>query len=579
MMAITHSANHRRHFKRLFLLCRLYVTTLIALCAIMILGTLLVISPGLKELKEDVWPEVSDGAFPDNLIKRGPGGGYLLQTRRGRKGPPLQLEHLRSFCSKYAPGLENAWWKRKNIVNFPIRSNKSKDIRLPPYPIFPGPVCFLGGSSYFDGDDLDRRRNLGGARVKLFPSWRRLTDNVLMDMQNNSYIRSLTFVPAIAIVFLNGFSLGQMYHVLNDMVKEVMVIMTEVGNETTLWKYSELGKSPTQFFALPRAELLWTRENLASALPQTTHFLGAFSHPTAPTRYFFNDIPVLSRDAVYCTCQAMFTCEVPPDETFEQKTVAFRLIGDLMVRYMNETPHESAQEVSDDLEKKQVVPLSILRRFSHVPQIAKRFWETELKVMAKYKSREPGDKTQEPFVYRPRLLLINRNFREIHDYQAVAALAERVGFNVQVVYFEKMPLEDQVHVSRHADVMMGMHGMGLTHVLWMDGRRRPRCRALLELMPFGCPRTLIHFYKLFADTVGIHYEYIEAADMYLKDMGGLHKSKAQQRDLEAVKAVMRACKFDYMYRGFTNQVAIYNMSVLEQRLVAALQRLKQCGVA
>ncbi|EKF39586.1 hypothetical protein MOQ_000183 [Trypanosoma cruzi marinkellei] len=578
-MKVTHFTNHRRHCKRLFFFCRLYVTTLIALCVILIFGTLLVTGPGLKEVREDVPPEVSVGDTPNNLIKRGPGGGYLLQSRRGRGGPPLQLKHLRSFCSKYAPELRNPWWKRENIVKFPLKSNRSKNMRLPPYPIFPGPVCFLGGSAYFDGDDLDRRRDLGGARVKIHPSWRRLTDDVLMDMQNNSYIGSLTFVPAIGIIFLNGFSLGQMYHVINDMVKDVMTLMTEVGNETTQWTYNEVGKSPTQFFALPHPELLWTRQNLASALPQTTHFLGAFSHPTAPTRYFFNDIPVLHRDAVYCTCQAMFTCEVPLEASFEQKTVAFRLVGDLMVRYMNETPHESAQDVADDLEKKQIVPLSILRRFRHVPKIARRFWETELKAMAAYNNMETGNKMQETFVYRPRLLLINRNYREIHDYQAVAALAERIGFNVQVVYFEKMSLEEQVHVSRHADVMMGMHGMGLTHVLWMDGRRRPRCRALLELMPFGCPQKLIHFYKTFSDAIGIHYEYIEAADMYLKHMDGLPNSRLHKGELESIKAVLRSCNFDYKYRGFTDQVAMYDMSVLQKRLLAALERLKKCGIA
>ncbi|RNF14624.1 glycosyltransferase [Trypanosoma conorhini] len=552
---------------------------LFGLCTILSLCTFFVSTPAAEEWTRGILRGGSLGPFPTQLLQRGPGGGTILRARPRSGEPVLQLSHLGNFCAAYAPELTRNPPSRNYLTTLPRTSAKNNESRLPPYPLIAKPVCFRHDVLYIEGDCCQKTRKSAESSFFLRPHWSHLTNAVLRDMQNDASITSIAFVPAIGIIPLNRHSIGQLYHEINDLVKEVMSIMTEVDVTTSTWKYSEIGKLPTQFLIIPHRRLLWPRAVMRSALPVTARFLGAFGYPTAPSRYFFDDAPVLYNNTVYCTCQAILAGEVPSDGTFQQKSVAVRLAADMLLRYFNETPYESKQDVVADTETATAVPLPILRRLSHVRHIARRFWTSELEAMGESSNNESSEVPAHPPVYRPRLLLINRKHRGIYNYTAVVAVAERVGFNVQVVYLERMSLEEQFHVGRHADVMMGLHGMGLTHVLWMDGRRRNRCRALLELMPFGCPQKLLHFYKSYSDYVGVWYENIEAVDMYLAGTKNSARSaKREKLELDAVKEQLRSCAFNYRYRGFVDQIAVYNMSVVESRLMAAFARLKKCGV-
>ncbi|CUG79205.1 membrane-associated protein, putative, partial [Bodo saltans] len=77
----------------------------------------------------------------------------------------------------------------------------------------------------------------------------------------------------------------------------------------------------------------------------------------------------------------------------------------------------------------------------------------------------------------PRLLLVNRNRRRIGNFDKIEAMAKEIGFNVATVYFENMAPHAQFHLSRYADVLVGIHGMALTFVANMDGdlgaRKKP----------------------------------------------------------------------------------------------------------
>ncbi|KAH9597201.1 Glycosyltransferase 61 [Trypanosoma melophagium] len=511
-------------------------------------------------------------------LKQGPGGGTVLELRPRRGDRPLRLYKLREFCATYAPELQNATWADESVKRFLV-AREDYDAGLPSYPFLPRPVCFRHDKLFYDGAELGRRLRPRGIYTTVNFDWANLTEESLGLLQRDPSLEKLVVVPAIGLVPLGKFMVGQLYHIMNDLVAPLMTLMTRGGNRTVPQRLTELARSPTQFFTMPHRRLMWPRARMEYAVSQTKHFMGPFSYPAAPPRYFFDSAPVLDESTLYCTCQGMLIGNTGTKQPLQRERAALRLAADLMVRYMKETPYEST--IDADVEVKEVggVPVFILQRFSRVPQIARNFWTTELSVL-KPRGEAGGSAAAVP-AYRPRLLLVNRKRRRVHNPGELVAVAERLGFNVQVADMEEMSLEEQFHVARYADVMMGMHGMGLTHVLWMDGRHRSDCRALIELMPFGCPQKLIHFYSAFSAAVNIHYEHVEAIDMYMADAnGGINATQLEKmRGLERVKKRMISCEFRWRYKGFADQIALYNVSEVEERLVAALARLKTCGIS
>ncbi|KAH9597213.1 Glycosyltransferase 61 [Trypanosoma melophagium] len=516
--------------------------------------------------------------FTSRQLKQGPGGGTVLELRPQCGDPPLRLYKLREFCATYAPELQNATWADESVKRFLV-AREDYDAGLPSYPFLPRPVCFRHDKVFYDGADLWRSRSSGDTYIQLGPEWRKLSEKSLSQLQRDPSLEKLVVVPAIGLVPLGKFMVGQLYHIMNDLVAPLMTLMTRGGNRTVPQRLTELARSPTQFFTMPHRRLMWPRARMEYAVPQTKHFMGAFSYPAAPPRYFFDSAPVLDESTLYCTCQGMLIGNTGTKQPLQRERAALRLAADLMVRYMKETPYEST--IDADVEVKEVggVPVFILQRFSRVPQIARNFWTTELSVL-KPRGEAGGSAAAVP-AYRPRLLLVNRKRRRVHNPGELVAVAERLGFNVQVADMEEMSLEEQFHVARYADVMMGMHGMGLTHVLWMDGRHRSDCRALIELMPFGCPQKLIHFYSAFSAAVNIHYEHVEAIDMYMADANeGINATQLEKmREREVAKRRLKLCNFEWFHRRFSEQVALYNVSEVEERLVAALARLKTCGIS
>ncbi|ORC88831.1 uncharacterized protein TM35_000152620 [Trypanosoma theileri] len=523
---------------------------------------------------DDSWYNCHPADFTSRQLKKGPGGGDVLELRPRCGDPPLRLYKLHEFCAAYAPELQNATWADESVKRFRSAPGDN-DAGLPSYPFLPRPVCFRNSKLFYDGTDLGRRPLPKTIRINL--DWANLTEDVFNQLQRDASLEKVVVVPAIGLVPLGEFMVGQLYHIMNDLVAPLMTLMTRGGNTTVPQLFTELAKSPTQIFTMPHKDLMWPRARKEYAVPQTKHFMGAFSYPTAPSRYFFDGAPILHENTLYCTCQGMLVGNTGVEEPQQRRYAALRLAADLILRYMNETPYESAEEtgVAEDVDG---VPVPVLRRFSHMPHIARRFWTTEVDVVQR--RGVAGSRTATVPVYRPRLLLITRKRRRVHNSEELAAMAERLGFNVQVVDMETMSLEEQFHVARHADVVMGMHGMGLTHVLWMDGRQRSNCRTLIELMPFGCPQKLIHFYSTFSKAVNIHYEYVEAVDMYLDGLNkGGNASELEKEEFLQVKKRMISCGFRWRYKGFADQIAVYNVSDVEQQLVAARERLRMCGIS
>ncbi|AAW42198.1 expressed protein [Cryptococcus deneoformans JEC21] len=68
--------------------------------------------------------------------------------------------------------------------------------------------------------------------------------------------------------------------------------------------------------------------------------------------------------------------------------------------------------------------------------------------------------------------------KELHD------LEEKYGWEVNIVSMDKLTREEQIRLSARTTIMMGVHGNGLTHLLWMNGQN-PRATVIEFFFPGG----------------------------------------------------------------------------------------------
>ena len=89
----------------------------------------------------------------------------------------------------------------------------------------------------------------------------------------------------------------------------------------------------------------------------------------------------------------------------------------------------------------------------------------------------------------------------IRNFQS-STNAHNTTFNVSVVDFEGMSLIQQIKLMRATDVIISVHGAGLTNIAFM----KP-CSIIIEVMPFGLdiPRPDLYFKKLAASVDVLHY--------------------------------------------------------------------------
>ncbi|TVU22185.1 hypothetical protein EJB05_31867, partial [Eragrostis curvula] len=83
---------------------------------------------------------------------------------------------------------------------------------------------------------------------------------------------------------------------------------------------------------------------------------------------------------------------------------------------------------------------------------------------------------------KPRLMLLHRgHYRKFVNEQEVVRAAEAAGFEVEVVELRfEMPIEEQARLLNSFDVLLGMHGAGLTTEVFM-----PPGGVLIQVVPFG----------------------------------------------------------------------------------------------
>lgn len=91
-----------------------------------------------------------------------------------------------------------------------------------------------------------------------------------------------------------------------------------------------------------------------------------------------------------------------------------------------------------------------------------------------------------PLLSPPRLnvsIVIRKNSRKLIGIDGFLFKAAKAKFShvadIRLVDFEGKPFREQIEIARDTDIMVGMHGAGFTHVMFMEERRG----ALVEIQP------------------------------------------------------------------------------------------------
>ncbi|KAK4683449.1 hypothetical protein P7C73_g6815, partial [Tremellales sp. Uapishka_1] len=81
-----------------------------------------------------------------------------------------------------------------------------------------------------------------------------------------------------------------------------------------------------------------------------------------------------------------------------------------------------------------------------------------------------------------RRMLIKKDHEEL--VRELGELEKKYGWEVNIVSMDKMTRDEQIRLSARSTIMMGVHGNGLTHLLWMNNQN-PRATVIEFFFPGG----------------------------------------------------------------------------------------------
>eukprot|EP00122_Pirum_gemmata_P002160 Pgem_evm1s1957 len=82
---------------------------------------------------------------------------------------------------------------------------------------------------------------------------------------------------------------------------------------------------------------------------------------------------------------------------------------------------------------------------------------------------------------RPLAIIIDRGSkRALKNIKEISKMVSRYGFNVAVVPYSQLTIQEQIIVTRHSALIIGVHGAGLANLIWA----KAGSAVLLEIFPY-----------------------------------------------------------------------------------------------
>lgn len=493
----------------------------------------------------------------------------------GGHAGPATVAGLHDFCTarvsavpRWASGSWRAWSDPSKhlldaaVFNLTIAPNFLANAT---YTAVGSPFCLAGGALY-----LPRERIAAGGtavfeaeRLTVLP----LSDALLRSAAGSTVSAGLHVVPAMGLLLSGYWIATHFFHLVTDALE------TLYGAFHTM-EGGVLAEIPTQTVMMHSMATDWVdrRGDQASKMEFSAALANAFSSPLLRTASPYNTSFLFRPDSRYCVGREARQPQAPGTNA----AAAVCFCDGLLVTthnhpFMDVRVYYGVQDWAARqfgapayAEPRSVRAMEALR-LAHSASWAARFWPVE-----HIPAASPGATATLPAPpYRPRALFIHRTTRLIGNATQYAAWLREFGFHVEEVYMERLSAAQQYHLGRFADVVVGMHGLGIGHAMWME--REPHgCRSVIEFRPWVIQSMPLQPLRVLGQTMKYHFLPILPVDVRF---GPSVKDPAAEREL---LLSMERVNSAFSYPSFTDQTAYYDDAEVRRVFWAVRQHLARC---
>ncbi|KAK7194120.1 hypothetical protein NESM_000325200 [Novymonas esmeraldas] len=422
-----------------------------------------------------------------------------------------------------------------------------------------GPVCLRAGRVYL----TDAALRAGAAdfdRTELPVS--PLSDSLFA--ASSLPQATATVVPAVAVLLHGVWIANHFVHLVTDALEAL-------HSTYHTWQDGVLRRIPTQTVLLHQPESNWVDRHGDSRrkMEMSAVLANAFSSPEMGRGSPFNTSFLFETESRQCAA-ATATAAAADTDTPAPPIVCFcdgllvttqRLpllervnlygIQDWAARQFRTSPYGTNRSVRE-MER---------QRLRHSLPSS---WVTSVwRVGSSNASSSPSS------VYAPRVLFVHRTTRLIANASRYAAWMREIGFRVEEVYLETLSAAQQHYLGRYADVVVGMHGLGLGHAMWME-RSPPGCRTVVEFRPWVHPLMPTQPVLILGTAMQFNFVHIAPIDV---QFGPSIANPAEERELLLSSERMINA---FRYPSFTDQTAVYDSAKVWRVFADVRQHLANC---
>ncbi|KPI85004.1 hypothetical protein ABL78_5939 [Leptomonas seymouri] len=517
------------------------------------------------------------GGGADNVSDRTSTFAFDVGRQNEIPDRPATVAGLDGFCAsrvaevpRWASGSwrqwRNATLKNGAIFNLTMVPNLLANAT---YTAIGSPFCLADGAMYLPQD----RINAGGVgvfgeeRMTVLP----LSDAVLQNAVASRVSAGLHVVPAMGLLLSGHWISTHFFHLITDTLETLHCAFHTMEDGVLM-------HVPTQTVMLHTQATDWIDRHgdRARKMEFSAALANGFSSPLLKSGSPYSTSFLFRPDSPYCAgphggqrrsanraaaASAVCFCDglliTTRSYPFMDAPVYYG-IQDWAAQEFGAPPY---------LERRSVREMARLR-LAQSPSWAARFWAEDSTTSVSLDSTASAAAAAAT-PYRPRVLFIHRTTRLIANAMRYAAWMRDAGFHVEEVYMEQLTAAQQYHLGRYADVVVGMHGLGIGHAMWME--REPQgCRTVIEFRPWVIQAMPLQPFRVLGQTMKFHFMAILPTDVRF---GSAVKDPEGERKL---LLSMERVNSAFSFPSFTNQTAFYDDAEVRRVIWAVHQHLNRC---
>ncbi|KAG5485354.1 hypothetical protein LSCM4_05990 [Leishmania orientalis] len=506
---------------------------------------------------------------------------YAFEPARGTldggtsEGKQNNVEALLRYCAARVaerPSWRTARWQRASAsdtsaLNVPVLP---RNLANTSYTAIGSPVCLRAGRLYL----TDARIRAGiaefqAAELTILP----LTDDVLSPPSASAASDVVArVVPAMAVLLHGAWIATHFFHLVTDTLEAL-------HSAYRTWQDGVLLRIPTQTVLLHQPESNWVDRHgdTHRKMELSAALANAFSSPELGRGSPYSSSFLFRSQSRHCAeLEANATTTVassvasPPPRQYPGTEATVCFCDGLLV-----TNHRLPVLERDTLYGIQdwaagqfrASPYGVNRSVQEMERLrvqhASLSWASTLWSVG----AAPGSSSTPS--YRPRVLFVHRTTRLIANATRYAGWMREAGFRVEEVYLERLTAAQQYHLGRYADVLVGMHGLGIGHALWME-RSPPHCRTVIEFRPWVIASMPTQPVLILKSAMQYHFVRIPPIDVRF---GPSVANPAEERELLLSSVRMINA---FRYPSFTDQIAVYDDEQVRSVIADVRQHLDRC---